>query len=255
MSKVVDMTGQHFGRLVVLERGENDRFGKAQWWCQCDCGNKKLINGASLRKGLTVSCGCRSKEAKQEYNDSKVVNEIGNIYGYLTVIERAKDVDPKDGRAQWICECQCGNKIITTGRLLRRGHKMSCGCLKKSKGELKVEQLLLENKIDFSEQYSVYIKQEYYENNNRPYFFDFAVMEDEKVKYFIEYDGQQHFSYVTWSGTWNTKENLEKTKIRDSIKNEYCLTHNIPLIRIPYTHYDNLCIEDLKLETTNFLVK
>ena len=58
MSKVVDMTGQKFGKLTVLERAENDKFGKAQWLCECECGNKKIIVGASLRKGLTVSCGC-----------------------------------------------------------------------------------------------------------------------------------------------------------------------------------------------------
>ena len=67
-----------------------------------------------------------------------MVNEVGNVYGYLTVIRRADDseITPKDGRAQWICRCKCGNEIITTGKLLRDGHKLSCGCMKKSKGEL-----------------------------------------------------------------------------------------------------------------------
>lgn len=39
------------------------------------------------------------------------------------------------------------------------------------------------------------------------------------------------------------------------IKNQWCKDNNIPLIRIPYTHLDKLIIEDLKLETTTFLVK
>ena len=30
MSKVIDMTGQRFGKLTVLKRVENDKFGKAQ---------------------------------------------------------------------------------------------------------------------------------------------------------------------------------------------------------------------------------
>lgn len=33
MSKVVDMTNQKYGLLTVIKRGENDKFGKAQWWC------------------------------------------------------------------------------------------------------------------------------------------------------------------------------------------------------------------------------
>jgi len=38
------------------------------------------------------------------------------------------------------------------------------------------------------------------------------------------------------------------------IKNTYCKEHNIPLIRIPYTHYNDLCIEDLLLETSNYII-
>ena len=43
MSKVIDMTGQTFGKLTVLSRAENDKYGKAQWLCQCQCGNQKII--------------------------------------------------------------------------------------------------------------------------------------------------------------------------------------------------------------------
>ena len=50
------------------------------------------------------------------------------------------------------------------------------------------------------------------------------------------------------------KENHEKIKIRDAIKNQWCKENNIPLIRIPYTHFNNLCIEDLLLETSNYVV-
>ena len=39
------------------------------------------------------------------------------------------------------------------------------------------------------------------------------------------------------------------------IKNEWCRANKIPLIRIPYWHYDDLCIEDLKLETSKYIVE
>lgn len=60
--KVKDLTGQRFGRLIVLARAENDRHNKSQWLCQCDCGNQKTVNGQSLTRGLTMSCGCLNRE-------------------------------------------------------------------------------------------------------------------------------------------------------------------------------------------------
>jgi hypothetical protein len=56
----------------------------------------------------------------------KSKNEIGNRYGRLLVIERSDNT--KQGRAQWKCLCDCGNKIISLGSNLRNGHTASCGC-------------------------------------------------------------------------------------------------------------------------------
>lgn len=65
--KLIDMTGQRFGRWTVLRRGPNyespDGFGSAaRWYCRCDCGNVKLVTGNSLRSGLSTSCGCYRSE-------------------------------------------------------------------------------------------------------------------------------------------------------------------------------------------------
>ena len=62
-----------------------------------------------------------------------------------------------------------------------------------------------------------------------------------------------HYKY-TKSG-WYTEEEYNKTKQRDREKNEYCWAHNIPIIRIPYLIYDTLSIDDLKLETSNYIVQ
>lgn len=58
------------------------------------------------------------------------INEIGNVYGYLTVIDSAPS---KDNRAMWLCKCKCGNECVVSGKQLRNGHTKSCGCLKKEK--------------------------------------------------------------------------------------------------------------------------
>ena len=49
-----------------------------------------------------------------------------------------------------------------------------------------------------------------------------------------------------------TIKNAEIMKEK-AIKNQWCKDNNIPLIRIPYTHLNNLCIEDLILETSKFI--
>lgn len=61
MSRVVDMTNKRFGRLTVIER-DLSIIGKAYWKCLCDCGKETIVYGASLRNGLTKSCGCLSNE-------------------------------------------------------------------------------------------------------------------------------------------------------------------------------------------------
>lgn len=56
MPRAIDMNGQAFGRLTVIEQ----RLGG--WLCRCECGNEKVIPGSRLRKGVTQSCGCLQRE-------------------------------------------------------------------------------------------------------------------------------------------------------------------------------------------------
>lgn len=61
MGKFKDLTGQRFGRLVVVERTENVRDHTA-WLCQCDCGNIVRVESINLAKGHTRSCGCLRRD-------------------------------------------------------------------------------------------------------------------------------------------------------------------------------------------------
>lgn len=61
MQKIIDETGNRYGRLTVLGRAEKKyQRGSTSvyWWCQCECGNKKAIKGTELRYGHHTSCGC-----------------------------------------------------------------------------------------------------------------------------------------------------------------------------------------------------
>lgn len=54
----------------------------------------------------------------------KLIDEIGNRYGLLTVIELTKD---KNNRTAWLCRCDCGNTKIVRGPDLRTGKITTCG--------------------------------------------------------------------------------------------------------------------------------
>lgn len=66
-----------------------------------------------------------------------LINEIGNTYGYLTVIERVQN--DKNGRAMWKCKCKCGNEIVVLGKNLRTGNTKSCGCYRKERPTMRID--------------------------------------------------------------------------------------------------------------------
>lgn len=59
---MIDLTGKHFGNLLVLSRAESPNK-QAAWRCRCDCGNETVVLGWNLRSGHTISCGCVHKTA------------------------------------------------------------------------------------------------------------------------------------------------------------------------------------------------
>jgi hypothetical protein len=107
---IKDMTGQRFGRLVVLrqhpERSPSDRT--VRWVCQCDCGNVAVRHGTTLRKGEAVSCNCRQREVGPETRiHGKSNTSIYNIWqGMLSRCEDLKDRSyPRyGGRGISVCE-------------------------------------------------------------------------------------------------------------------------------------------------------
>ena len=237
MSKLIDLTGQKFGRLTVLHK-DTERITKngSYWICQCECGNIKSIRSAHLRKGDIQSCGCYNKEHQAEL---KTENLVGQKFGMLEVIEKSNERS-SDNRIKWICICDCGNLTTALAKDLKSGHTQSCGCRHKSFGELEIEKILQEYQINFIEQYR------FVDFKNRIY--DFAIFDKQNnLVQLLEFDGQQHFSFSN-SG-WNTEEQMLKTQEHDRIKNEWCKNHNIPIIRIPYWVIDDLVIDDLLLNS------
>ena len=78
------MTGMRFGNLTVIGQADDqispDGRHRKMWLCQCDCGNKKTVNGDNLRDRRTISCGCFQKKRAHDANtvhgdtDSRLYN-------------------------------------------------------------------------------------------------------------------------------------------------------------------------------------
>lgn len=75
MAKLIDLTGQRFGRLTVIERAGAK---PTRWLCECECGRKIEINAYSLNSGRTTSCGCFARECSAERKKTH-----GNAYTRL----------------------------------------------------------------------------------------------------------------------------------------------------------------------------
>lgn len=68
MTEKLNLVGQRFGRLVVIEETGKDNQGNLMYLCKCDCGNEIAVRGYSLRNGDCKSCGCLRKEASSKRN-------------------------------------------------------------------------------------------------------------------------------------------------------------------------------------------
>lgn len=191
--------------------------------CQCDCGNITNIPQGHLRNGTTQSCGCLRKE---NISNKLRKSVVGQRFYSLTVVDeyyyQDVNISPKVK-----CVCDCGNEKIYVRRDVVSGHIKSCGCIKTSSLEYNVENILNDMNIRYKKEYTfddcVYINKLKY---------DFVIFdENDDICQIIETDGEQHYRPIEWFGG---EENFKVTQIRDNIKNEYCKSHNIPLLRLPY---------------------
>lgn len=57
-----DLTGQFFGKLLVLSRAKNDRHNNVCWHCRCECGKETIVRSGALLQKHTTSCGCYGRE-------------------------------------------------------------------------------------------------------------------------------------------------------------------------------------------------
>lgn len=102
--------------------------------------------------------------------------------------------------------------------------------MRASRGEIKIEEILTNAGLSFTEEYSF---PDLLSSTGRPLRFDFAVFNDEgELDFLIEYQGVQHYQPKSKFGGYS---GLRKQQFNDMQKREYCKKHGIILIAIPYT--------------------
>lgn len=118
MSRLIDLTGQRFGMLTVLHRSEQPH-SCVYWVCRCDCGNTIEVTGNNLKRGHTVSCGCK-----------RVLPYLGKRFGRLTVLEKTNEKirHGSTWSPLWKCQCDCGNMTLVRLDSITSGNIQSCGC-------------------------------------------------------------------------------------------------------------------------------
>lgn len=214
--------GQKFGRLVIVEEDFDVRPTKAK--CLCDCGEYVVITRADVVVGHTQSCGCLQREKASECN---IKDWTGVVSEYGIKFLRQEYMNDQ-GQWLWRCECGlCDNEFIALPAKINNGHITSCGCAIQSAGERYILSILDEMKIEYSKQYT--FPDCKYKN---PLKYDFAIFNNHKLLYLIEYNGKQHYEPIEFFGG---QLGFEERRVRDEIKKQYCQSNNIPLLILPYT--------------------
>lgn len=132
MPKKMDLSGQKYGRLLVIsESAKRDRDGNIYWNCLCDCGSEIVARGRSLRdtniQKSTRSCGCLKKDTFADQMQNRSAEIIGKRFGFL-IVESLAWVKRESG-AYYHCICDCGRKSVVRWNSLQQGVTKSCGCL------------------------------------------------------------------------------------------------------------------------------
>jgi hypothetical protein len=170
-------------------------------------------------KGIGCSkCSGNRRLTIHDFID-KANKKHNNLYNY-------PDVNYKNYDSE--IEIECPKHGIF--KQIVRNHLTGRGCPKcnNSKGELRISEILTNNKIYHKSQYT--FKDLKHKNLLK---FDFAIFDDiGKIKYLIEYNGQQHYDFK--KKFHKDYENFVINQYRDELKIEYCNKNKIKLYIIRY---------------------
>lgn len=148
MSKLVDLTGRVFGRLLVVGRADDYVVDcgtyihrEPKWICKCSCGNPVpvIAMGSNLKRGHTKSCGCWHKEYTQafgghnrklneyEFHDNYVIGKNDKGETFIIDFESYELVCPyywaKTKKGYFMCQSGPDGKPMQLHRLIMDADK------------------------------------------------------------------------------------------------------------------------------------
>lgn len=222
--KGFEYVGKHY------EKKSENGSSRVQVHCICKKHRDKGVQIITFENLKKNKCGCvyccgygRTKESLQdEFDCMNAELDIINFNAYSDITVKCR---------------KCGNVWDTTGVNILSGHGCPHCC--KSNYEKTVEAILIDNGINYEDQYK-------YDScrDELPLPFDFHLIDYNTL---IEVDGQGHYMPVNFNGVSDEKAEMifERTKKHDNIKTNFCKENGINLIRIPYFVLDN---KDIDLE-------
>lgn len=234
MPRRLDLTGKVYGELTVAEMLYNYQ-NKHKTYCKCITisGKEVIVRADALQSGATH----REQGAGRA---GKPVDITGKRFGLLQAIQPTSR-KASNGSIIWECLCDCGNiTYVPIGQLTRK-HTISCGCKHQSKWEMFIGDFLSSLNIDFVPQKRFVDCMNKGHTDILP--FDFYLPQYNII---IEYDGEHHFYPIKM---WGGKEKFITIQENDNIKNNYCKSNNITLLRLPYTYTE----DDIKDKILNIL--
>lgn len=85
MGYKIDLSGNRYGKLVVLRYSHNDNRRKSYWVCRCDCGNETVVSGSNLKSGNSSSCGCGELENRKRLMDAFTETHLKHGQSYSRI--------------------------------------------------------------------------------------------------------------------------------------------------------------------------
>ena len=210
------------------QRGRWDRLHttnpeKAPWSTRC----RKCSAGGKRREKDTL--WHNAAKTADEDAQNKVNDLSGQYFGDLFVIRRLGT--NKGSHSIYECQCSCGNIETITDTELKRENKYVCSKCSDSisSGEKYIRNILDKHHVKYAQQYVFNDLL----GDEKPLRFDFALLTPLNKPYvLIEFQGKQHYEPIEYFGG---QEQFEKQQRYDKKKREYCASHGIGLLCIPYT--------------------
>lgn len=218
--------------ILILERNVDGNSKRIRLKCPV-CGNEQwIVDLSTIHKDVKRCYECYKKERIQQFKGTKY--KAGDKIGpYDVELVRYIKTSSMNGSVKSVCEfiCPLDGQLFTT----RLDHVISgatwhCDSCKETSGEKLIANILNKYNIGYISQYGFQDTDKPCRNPQTGYLlrFDFYLPD---YSCCIEYDGKQHFVPIDHFGG---QKAFERTKQRDKIKDEYCLTNRIKLCRIDY---------------------